>query len=446
MSDHHDETPSNGNSRPERRPRLDADKGREPQLIPGQLGTRWFSLNALVEHVEAAFIEEHGDDSPELLEADTLSKRLKLVLATADYVLSVESAQVSRTEKADIINRVYSSLFGYGPLDALFLDERVTTISLEGADKASVRYGYEEFALLGTIFQSEEQLRRSVKRLLIDAGAELRDDQPYIETGLKIGKRPVSINLIQPPAAFQLSVDIRVHPAKLRTADDLIASDFMTPQAADLLRALAESSHGLMIVGESESGKTTLLSVLSAWLPESERIIAVERAGELRLPPAAQSLMVKWPVADQPGVSFAEQVENALALNPSVLMLDEVRTDEANAVAPLLEMPDAPRQLWSFRGAIFAKRLGSALGMLARRADFGGGEERVRALYERLPFVVAISRVNGALRLWSIAEWQFKHSLDYPTYTLLLNREEGELKLTGERPVRDLKLSDNFWG
>jgi Flp pilus assembly CpaF family ATPase len=441
----HDDNSTNGDSRPPRRPRIDADRGREPQLIPGQLGTRWFSLNALVERIESAFIEEHGDDSPDLREADTPAKRLKLVLATTDYVLSVESAQVSMAEKADILNRVYSSLFGYGPLDTLFLDERITTISLEGADKAAVRYGHDELTSIGTIFQSDEQLRRSVKRLLIDAGAELRDDQPYIEAGLMVGERPVAVNLIQPPAAFQLSLDIRVHPKSLPTADDLIASGFMTAQAAALLRALAESPHGLMIVGESESGKTTLLSILSGWLPQPERVIAIERAGELRLPSGIERLVVKWPVGDQPGVSFSEQIANALAKNPACVLLDEVRSDESSAIAPLLEMADPPRQIWSFRGAIFAKRLGSALGMLARRADVGGGEDRVRALYQRLPFIVTISRLNGVLRLWSIAEWQFTHSPDYPTYTLLLNREDGELRLTGERALHALNLPDDFW-
>ncbi len=130
MSDHSDnDIPTNGSPRPLRR---DADKGREPHLLPGQLGQRWISLNALVERIESAFIEEHDADLPELREADTPAKRLKLVLATTDYILAVESAQVSLTEKADIINRVYSNLFGYGPLDLLFLDERVTTISYRG--------------------------------------------------------------------------------------------------------------------------------------------------------------------------------------------------------------------------------------------------------------------------------------------------------------------------
>lgn len=445
MTDHDDNNPVPENGHAQPRPRRDADKGREPELLSGQLGRRWFSMNALVERIEAAFVEEHGMDSRELLEADTPTKRLKLVLATTDYVLSVESIPVSMQEKADLINRVYSNLFGYGSLDPLFLDDRITTISLDGADKASVRYGHGELVSLGPIFQNEDHLRRAVKRLLIDAGAELHDDQPYIEAGLLVGDRPVCVNLVAPPIAYQLNLDIRVHPKTLPTRDDLITSGFMTAQAAELLKAIVESQNGLLIVGDPESGKTTFLSILSQWLPDPAKTVAVERAGELRLPESVGRLKTHWPFADQPPISFGEQIGHALENHPSCIILDEVRSDEPQTISPLLEMPDAPRQIWSFRGTIFAKRLQSSLGMLARRASIGQGEELVRALYQRLPFIVSVNRLNDSLRLWSIGEWQFKHSAEYPTYTLLMHTENGELKLTGEQRVQPLKLPDAFW-
>jgi Flp pilus assembly CpaF family ATPase len=398
----------------------------------------------VVERIEAAFIDEY-DETPTLREADTPTKKLKLLLDTTNHVIAVESLDISPAEKAELVGKAYSNLFGYGPLDSLFLDERVTTISLDGPDKAAVRFGHGDLASLGPIFQDERHLRRIIGRLLMDAGAELRDDQPYIETGLLVDERPVCVNLVAPPVAFQLGVDIRVHPKALPTVEELTASGFMTDPAAALLKALVGSPHGFIVVGETESGKTTLLSVLLQWLPQPETAIAVERAGELRLPPGAQRLTTRWPVGDSPGVTFGEQIGNALDKQPGCIILDEVRSDEPQTIAPLLEMDDPPRQIWSFRGAIFAKRLQSALGMLARRANFGQGEEMVRALHERLPFVVTVIRSNGQLRLWSVAEWQFKDGSGYPTYTLLMNIEGGELKLTGERPFRELNLREGFW-
>jgi hypothetical protein len=73
------------------------------------------------------------------------------------------------------------------------------------------------------------------------------------------------------------------------------------------------------------------------------------------------------------------------------------------------------------------------------------GETVVQSLYRRLPFVVTVNRVAEQLRLWSIGEWQFRHSPDYPTYTLLMQTEEGRLRPSGELPQNPLDLPDLFW-
>jgi Flp pilus assembly CpaF family ATPase len=425
-------------------PHKDADKGREPRLVPAQLGSRMVSLAALVEKIVNTFIEEHSD-SQTLREADTETKRLKLILETVNYVLAVESVHPTDTAKAEIIAQTYSELFGYGPLDALFIDERITTILLEGIDKASVRYGHGELVTLSPLFEDLEHMQRIIGRLLMDAGVELRESQPYLETGLIVGDRSVSLNLVSPPVAPQLNVDIRVHPKTLPTLDDLVMQNILNEKAAEFLRALVKSSHGFLIVGDPESGKTTLLSVLAQLLLAPEQVISVERAGELRLPAGAQRLMTKWTVGNQTGISFGEQIGAALEKKPTCILLDEVRADEPEMIAPLLSSAAVPRQIWSFRGTVEAKRLQNALGMLARRADTSRSEVMVTTLYRRLPFIVTVRRRENKLQLYSIGEWQFRDNSDYPTYTLLMKQDEGNLVSIGQKPTHDFGLPDDFW-
>lgn len=440
------DSPSNGHAESGwRPPRRDADKGREPRLFSSELGSRWVSLSALVERIEAAFLDEHGEDSAALREAATKTQRLALIRETTDYVLAVESVQVSRDERAELIRQAFSSLFGYGALDMLLTDDRVTTISLEGPDKASVRYGHGELTPLGPVFQTAEQFERVVKRLLADSGAAYDPDQPFMEFGLMAGERPIGVNLVAPPMTYQLTVDIRVHPREALTLETLADQGFLSEGALQVLLALARSPHGLMVIGDPESGKTTLLNALALALPETALITAVERAGEMRLPERVQRLRTQWPAGEQAGATFGGQILHALKGKPQILVLDEVRSDEPGTIAPLLQMADPPRQVWSFRGAIFTKRLQNALGMLARRADPSAGEVVVQSLYRRLPFVVTVNRVAEQLRLWSIGEWQFKHSPDYPTYTPLLQTEEGLLRPSGEQPQNPLDLPDSFW-
>ncbi|MBE2271616.1 MAG: Flp pilus assembly complex ATPase component TadA, partial [Anaerolinea sp.] len=386
--------------------RPNADEGREPQFVTSRQGGRLLSLAALKERIADRFLEEYGDDSPALRAADTPAKRIRLVLEVTNYVIAVESILISNDERANLVSGIYSDLFGYGALDALFLDERVTTISIYGADRTSVRYGHGDLVDLKPQFEDTEHLRRVINRLIMDAGAELREDIPLIETGLQVGDRRAAINVIVPPYVPVISVDIRVHPKTAPTLDSLVETGFMTDEAADLIRRIAASKYGFTVVGEPESGKTTLLGALAAILPQTERMIAVERSGEMALPAYFERFMVKWETSDQAGISFGHQIEAALDHQPSVLLLDEVRADEPLSIAPLLMVAESPRQVWSVRGVPDAKRLQSALGMLARRSVLGGGEAPVHALYDRLPFVLTMARIKGRLQLFSIAEWQ----------------------------------------
>ena len=424
-----------------------ADKGREPRILSARRGARQYSMAALLERIVAEFFDEHGQDSAALKAADTEAKRLQLVLAVADYVIAVESIAISSHEKADIIRRAYAELFSYGPLDALFQDERITTISLDGADKVSVRYGHGDLTPLAPIFEDERHLRDIVRRLLLHSGADLRSDLSIIETGLLVGERRVGVSVAMPPVTVQLAVDIRVHPVRLPTLAEMVESGFLTEQAATLVTAIAQSPHGVIIVGDTESGKTTLLAVLAALTPPEQQqgMIAIERAGELHLPDAAQRLVVRWPTDTQSGLSLPDQVNAALAQNPACLLLDEVRADEPQAIAPLLTIANLPRQLWAFRGPASSKRLVSALGMLARLSDRSAGEAPVLALYRRLPLVITLQRRQGAIRHHSIAEWQFPAGAEYPNYVELMAIEDGAIKLTGQRPAHELDLPVDFW-
>jgi len=83
--------------------------------------------------------------------------------------------------------------------------------------------------------------------------------------------------------------------------------------------------------------------------------------------------------------------------------------------------------------------------MVARRADTSQSEALVRALYERLPFIISIKRTKGALKLRSIAEWQFPPGAEYPDYVELLTTGWEGLEFTGRRPMRSLELSEDFW-
>jgi len=425
------------------------EEERSPEFVPSRPG-RMVSIHGLVERIIEQFNLEHDEADLKLLSASDIERR-KLIRDIAEYIFGIEGTQLSLQEQARIIAMASAEIFSYGPLDKFFADEKVSTITIEGTQKLAVRYGAaQELEPLEPIFEDTPHLRRIIKRLLSHAGAELRDDVAILEVGLTINDRRVSVSVAAPPFVTELAADIRVHPRELPSIDSLVESGFMNEESKILLQAIMQSEHGVLIIGDTESGKTTLLSILLQDL-SGENLISVERAGELQLPEGAEQLVPQWPLGDNLGVSFGEWILAALRKEPEVLVLDEVRADEPDSIAPLLSNEDVPRQIWSFRGASDAKRISSALGILARLADRTQPEHMVFNLHQRLPFMVVVKRRKGYLQLREIAEWQFPEGYEnseefvYANYVPLLERDWDEYKLTGKRPQHDLNLADDFW-
>jgi len=402
-----------------------------PRFFSGAGGARLISQAALIERVVEEFVLEHGAAGPDnaaLSAASTPAQRLKLLRDVVDYVLGVESARLTLDERAALVRAAYSELFGYGPLDPLLADPRVTSIVLAGERHAAVRYGHGETTPIEPPFQDALHLRSIIHRLLADAGTQLDDRDVVLEAGLTVGGRPVRLGVAAPPVTPVLYADIRLHPALAPGLDDLHAQGWMTDEARALIERIVGSSFGLTIVGESETGKTTLLNALLPLVTGDGLVL--ERAGELRPPERARHWGPGVSTPPENAVTFADWVYPAREAAGDFLAVDEVRGEEPDAIAPLLGPDEPPRLIWVVRGVPDAKRLQSAMGMLARRAAPDQGEDAVHALYARLPFVITLARIRERLQVFSIAEWQSRVDSDYPDYVMLFRYSDGAARPT----------------
>lgn len=207
--------------------------------------------------------------------------------------------------------------------------------------------------------------------------------------------RPIRLTVAAPPISPVLHVDIRLHPAKPFTLDDLIARGVLTQSAADTLQSALKNNRGMMIVGDVGVGKTTLLNALFENLPGHSAV--VERSAELRVPPDMEKFS---------GADFAGQIKAALDLRPPWLVLDEIRLDEWAAMWAALSAQPRPNMLWTFRGATHPSRFRAAFSMAVRRAQPAIEQGLiVDALVEQLSVVAVLARRESALRLITLGEW-----------------------------------------
>ncbi len=413
----------------------------EPKLVRGGAGYTKFSLAALQERIEAQFEEEMAQRSDLLLEARDEASRRRLVSEVGDYVLATESIRLAAAEKETLFKAVYSNLFGFGPLDALFKEDAVIELTIDGCRKAFIRRQAGPAEQVSSPFEDEKHLQDVAERLLTGAGGQFVEAEPFVEAGLVIQGRPVRLTLVSPPLSQMLHLELRLRPRQPATLELLSQTGAINEAELHVLEAIARSGHGLLIVGEASSGKTTLLEAMLPEFPAPETCYLVERAREIRPPASVHSLQAIPATMEQPAVLFAAQIDAALGSAPRTLILDEIRGDEAKVVGQAIAKPDL-RLCFVLRSSPEPDRLRSAFSILVRKGQPTLPQESIdRALFDRLPFVVTTRAESSGIRVTAISEWA-EDLMPSGDWLRCLMRDGN---VTGAVPRHALGLPDSFW-
>lgn len=139
------------------------------------------------------------------------------------------------------------------------------------------------------------------------------------------------VNAVIPPlAVFGPCLTVRKFPIQRLKMDDLIDYGSLTRAAATFLRACVINHRSTLISGGTGSGKTTMLNVLSSFIPYKERVITIEDTCELRLHQEHVVALESKP-ANVEGVgayTIRDLVRNALRMRPDRIIVGECRAGE----------------------------------------------------------------------------------------------------------------------
>ena len=414
-----------------------------PEIIKGRPGRPSISMRALQERIEAQVQAEIGRRADILLEAQDEAARRQIVRAAGEYVLAIEAVTLTADERAALFDAVYRNIFSFGPLDAFVADDTVSELMIDGYDTVYIRRQMGEPERVPSYFEDPAHLQRIVERIVTGAGGQLWEGQPFIEVGLTMLGRPVRLTLVCPPLSPVLHVDLRLHPRQMTTMERLRVQGAIAEADEALLLALARSPYGALIVSDGGGGKTTLLEALLPHLPDPASCWLVERAAEMRPPPACNRRQALPATETDPGIDFAARIAEALDQSPATLILDELRGDEAGPVWRALSMPDGPRCLLVLRSGPDPRRLRNAFSILIRKGQPGLPQEAInQALLERLPFVITTAVEAGSMRVTGVGEWAADEASGEVTLWPLIRNGEK----TGRRPRHRLAVDEGFWG
>ena len=267
-------------------------------------------------------------DIAEQLDVANRERLRAVITALTDDTATARSLTLSPSERDRVVSSVLGDVLGFGPLESLLSDPEVTEIMINNARQIFVERGG-RMTRSPITFESEEQLMSVIDRAIGNAGRHVDESTPMVDARLADGSR---VNVVLTPIVLKgPAVSIRRFSQKRLTAEDLVASGTGSPEMMAYLRAAVRSRASIIVSGGTSSGKTTLLNVLSHFIPEDERIITIEDAAELQLDHENLITMQarQANVQGAGAVTIRDLVRNALRMRPDRIVVGECRGGEA---------------------------------------------------------------------------------------------------------------------
>jgi pilus assembly protein CpaF len=423
--------------------------------VPGRRGRHaprntYDPLAEVRRRAHRALLELLGPRLYDTMESDDdLEKQVRDALPD---VLAKEEGVLSASDRATAFRQIMDEIMGHGPIEPLLRDPEITEIMVNAWDQIFVeRYG--QIHAVDAAFMDETHLRRVIDKIVSRVGRRVDDSTPMMDARLPDGSR---VNAVVPPIALDGSaLTIRKFSADPYTVDDLIRFGTLTEPVAELLRACVVGRLDIVISGGTGSGKTTMLNVLSQFLPGDERIITIEDSAELQLGQEHVLRMEYRPpnIEGRGEVTIRDLVRNALRMRPDRIVVGEVRD---GAALDMLQAMNTGHD--GSLTTVHANSPRDSVSRLETMVLMAGMDLPVRAIREQIAsavdLIIHLSRQrDGSRRITHITEvagmegdvvtLQDLFTFDYRAGQDEYGRPKGELRSTGLRPRFSEELADH---
>ncbi len=239
-----------------------------------------------------------------------------------------EAVPLSFAEREQLSREILDEIFGLGPLEQLLKDPTISDILVNRFDRVYVeRAG--KLEITGLSFKDNQHLMQIIDRIVSRIGRRVDESSPMVDARLQDGSR---VNAIIPPLALDgACLSIRRFGRDPITARNMLDNKTLTESMLDLLSAMVKGRLNLIISGGTGAGKTTVLNVLSGYIPNSERIVTIEDAAELQLKQEHVVRLETRPpnIEGKGSIRMRQLVINSLRMRPDRIVVGEVRGEEA---------------------------------------------------------------------------------------------------------------------
>jgi pilus assembly protein CpaF len=236
--------------------------------------------------------------------------------------------KLSETDREALTDELFAYVASYGPIEQFFYDPQVSEIMVNGPDQIFIeKNGH--MNLTDLQFDNNEHVRFAINHIINPMGRYINSKHPLIDSRLPDGSR---VNAVIPPVSPNgPCITIRRFLKDKLTVEELIDLGTLTPQIAEFLSICVQASLNIVVAGNTSSGKTTLLNILTHHIPDWERIVTIEDSAELSLHQTHVVTLEAQPpdYRGEGAVTVRDLVRNALRMRPDRIVVGEVRGGEA---------------------------------------------------------------------------------------------------------------------
>ena len=289
---------------PETRNPVQELKDRAQDALFGRLGNRLYDASMSEDQLHAMVVQE------------------------LDAVLLTETVPLTDDERHRLVTDISDNILGLGPIEPYLSDPSVTEVMANGDDAIYIeRAG--RIVMTDARFNSTTHLRQVIERIVTAVGRRIDESSPMVDARLPDGSR---VNAVVPPLAVDgPMLTIRKFSHQALKTQDLLENHTLSDQFIEFINAAVEGKLNILVTGGTGTGKTTLLNVVSSFIPEDQRIVTIEDAVELRLHQRHVIRLESRPknIEGKGEITIRDLVRNALRMRPDRIIVGEVRGAEA---------------------------------------------------------------------------------------------------------------------
>jgi pilus assembly protein CpaF len=183
--------------------------------------------------------------------------------------------------------------------------------------------------LTGAKFADKNAMLAAVNNVLQYAGRRMDPMHPLIDSRLPDGSRVHVV--LEPLCRAGTTMTIRKFAKQMFDADHLVTLGTWTEEAMEYIELMVRAEKNILVAGGTSSGKTSLLNVLSTFVPNHQRIVTIEDSAELELQQDHVVILEartpdRW---GRGGVDISDLFRSSLRLRPDRVIIGEVRGGEA---------------------------------------------------------------------------------------------------------------------